>query len=421
MKPIQTTKRALRRFLLETQLLLHPREERASSAAAMRERVMNVIRRLECVQIDPVSAVRPNQHLALAARIPGYEPGILNELLRDHQVFEYLANAACMIPIDQYPIFEPVRQRLRERTQAHIDQLGPVAEQVLQRLENEGPLSAKSFETDQRVQGYWDNVSAKTKATSHALNLLTDAALIRIVGRQGNQRLFDVTRRSVSAGLLESAERIGTSEALDAMMQQYFRAYRVFEPSDPRLGWQRLTARERREAIERRVESGEVAPVQVAGLKSLYYILSSDLGRFSVHQDEDRMLGDKPDEEGPIRFLPPLDNLLWSRKRLKDLFDFEYRWEIYTPAVKRKYGYYAMPILAGDRLVGRMDPRLDSKKRHLTVQLLQFDREIDFTDRLSQNVQSALDSFARTHGADTFSVERYAFGHEDGGPTLTAF
>ncbi|MCC3375246.1 DNA glycosylase AlkZ-like family protein [Cohnella sp. REN36] len=415
MKPIQTTKRALRRFLLETQLLLPSREERASSAAELRERVMDVIRQLECVQIDPVSAVRPNQHLALAARIPGYEPGILNELLREHRVFEYLANAACMIPIEQYPIFEPVRQRLRERTQAHLDQLGSVAEQVLQRLESEGPLSAKSFESDQRVHGYWDNVSAKTKATSHALNLLTDAALIRIVGRQGNQRLFDVTRRSVPAGLLASAERIGTPEALDAMMRHYFRAFRVFEPSDPRLGWQRLAARERREAIERRVASGEVAPVQVEGLKSLYYILSSDLERFSVHHDEDLARVGRPDEEGPVRFLPPLDNLLWSRKRLEDLFDFTYRWEIYTPAVKRKYGYYAMPILAGDRLVGRMDPRLDSKKRHLTVQLLQFDRATDLTDRLHKNVLSELDSFARMHGADTFSVEQYAFGQEDDG------
>jgi uncharacterized protein YcaQ len=142
MKPIKTTKRALRRFLLEKQFLLHPPEVRASSAEAMRQRVLDMIRHLECVQIDPVSAVRPNQHLTLAARIDGYEPGILNELLSKNAIFEYMANAACVIPVEHYPIFEPTRQRMK-----------PVAEQVLQKLENEGPLPAKSFESNQRQHG----------------------------------------------------------------------------------------------------------------------------------------------------------------------------------------------------------------------------------------------------------------------------
>ncbi|WP_245976131.1 winged helix-turn-helix domain-containing protein [Paenibacillus prosopidis] len=411
MKPFQTTKRALRRFLLEKQFLLHPPEERANSAEAMRQRVLDMIRHLECVQIDPVSAVRPNQHLTMAARIAGYDPGILNELLSKNEIFEYMANAACIIPMEHYPIFEPTRQRLKQQVQSHIDNIWPIAEQVLQKLENEGPLPAKSFESNQRVHGYWDNVNAKTKATSHALNLLTDAAQIRIVGREGNQRLFDVTRRSVPVELLQQAERIDKVEALEAMMQKYFRAYRVFEPSDPRLGWQSLSAKERREAIDQYVKSGEIAQVEVAGLNKHYYILASDMDRLSVQEDEDGNRAIENEAELPINFLPPLDNLLWSRKRLMDLFDFNYRWEIYTPAVKRKYGYYAMPILAGDRLIGRMDPRLDKKQGHLTVQLLQIDPEIDYTECLRENVQRALESFAHSHGAKTVSIEQSMFGN----------
>lgn len=408
MKPIQTTKRALRRFLLEKQLLLYPREERASSVEELRKRVMDVIRQLECVQIDPVSAVSPNQHLTLAARIAGYEQGILNELLRENEVFEYFANAACIIPMEHYPIFEPVRQRLRERTSASIDIIQPVIEQVLHKLEIEGPLPAKSFESDERVYGYWDNVNAKTKVTSHALNLLMDAAQIRIVGREGNQRLFDVTSRSIPAPLQQLADQIEPAEAHDRMLRKYFQAYRVFEPSDPRLGWQRLSAKERREAIDRYIEFGEVVPVEVEGLKRHYYLLASDVESFSVHQKEDGVRTSGEEDDVPIHFLPPLDNLLWSRKRLEDLFDFEYRWEIYTPAIKRKYGYYAMPILAGDRLIGRMDPRLDKKQRHLSVQLLQIDPEIDFTKRLSQHVHRKLEAFAHAHGASTVSVERFS-------------
>ncbi len=406
---LQTTKRALRRFLLEKQFLLQPPEECASSAEAMRQRVLDMIRHLECVQIDPVSAVRPNQHLTLAARIDGYEPAILNELLRKNEVFEYLANAACVIPMEDYPIFEPTRRRLQQRVQPHIDMISTIAEQVLHKLENEGPLPAKSFESNQRVHGYWDNVNAKTKATSHALNLLTDAAQIRIVGREGNQRLFDVTRRSVPVELLQQAERIDKAKALEAMMQKFFRAYRVFEPSDPRFGWQSLSAKERREAIDQHVKSGEIVQVLVEGLNKHYYILASDMERLSAQEDEGRARAIENEAELPVHFLPPLDNLLWSRQRLADLFDFNYRWEIYTPAVKRKYGYYAMPILAGDRLIGRMDPRLDTKLGRLTVQLLQIEPEIDYTDGLRESVQRALESFAYLHGAKTVSVEQCTY------------
>lgn len=90
--------------------------------------------------------------------------------------------------------------------------------------------------------------------------------------------------------------------------------------------------------------------------------------------------------------------MLWSRKRLEDLFHFEYRWEIYTPAVKRKYGYYAMPILAGDRLIGRMDPRLDRKENVLKVELLHFEPDVKVSPGLRKNVKKALKEFAKANG-----------------------
>lgn len=407
-KTLKTTKRALRRFLLETQLLLdgHPDDP----APQLRDQVRRVIRQLECVQIDPVNAVRPNQHLVLAARIPGYEPQVLGELLTEGDFFEYLANAACVIPIEDYPIFEPTRQRMRERVQPHLDQLRPIADSVLEKLRQEGPLPSKAFESDLRVHGYWDNVSAKTKATSHALNLLLDAAEITIVGREGNQRLFDLTSRVVPTDLLQRGKEIRTEEALDALLDKYLRAYRVFEPSDPRFGWQRMSAGERRAALERRIASGAVMPVEVEGLPKPYYILAADRERLQMQSDHVLAWTEERESdvegEGAIRFLPPLDNLLWSRKRLEDLFSFEYRWEIYTPAVKRQYGYYAMPILAGDRLIGRMDPRLDKKNRHLTVQLLQIDRQVKFTRTLKKKVHEALQAFAAAHGAEAVAIEQ---------------
>ncbi|ACT01772.1 winged helix-turn-helix domain-containing protein [Paenibacillus sp. JDR-2] len=395
---IHTTKRALRRFLLEKQLLLTPR----SNKDVDHDRVLDVIRRLECLQIDPVAAVRANQHLVMSARLAGYEPSLLNDLLSDYKVFEYFANAACIIPMEDYPLFEPTRTRIREHTASAIEALQPVPEQVMDKLRHEGAMPARAFESDTRVHGYWENsnAAAKTKATSHAINLLTDSAHIRIVGREGNQRLFDLTSRSVPAELLKAAGEMGREEAERSMLFKYFRAYRVFEPSDSRFGWLRYSAAQRRDAIKQFIQSGILAEVSVEGLKHPYYVLSSDAEQVLAHHDT---AGEEQDqalepEASEITFLPPLDNLLWSRKRLEDLFHFEYRWEIYTPAVKRKYGYYAMPILAGDRLIGRMDPRLDRKENVLKVELLHFEPDVKVSPGLRKNVKKALKEFAKANG-----------------------
>ncbi|GLX70594.1 DNA glycosylase AlkZ-like family protein [Paenibacillus glycanilyticus] len=392
---IQTTKQSLRRFLLEEQLLLQPRSGEKTDKTG-KELVRDVIRKLECVQIDPVAAVRANQHLVLSARIANYDPAWLNELLREHDVFEYFANAACVIPIEDYPIFEPTRARIREHLTASIEALQPVPEQVMDKLREEGAQPARAFESDQRVHGYWENANnnARTKATSHAINLLTDSAHIRIVGREGNQRLFDLTSNSIPPELLSAANEMDLEEAQRLMLLKYFRAYRVFEPSDSRFGWLRLNAAERREAINQFMRAGIVTEVKVEGLKHPYYILTSDRERLLAYSEENANA-----ETKDITFLPPLDNMLWSRKRLEDLFEFEYRWEIYTPAIKRKYGYYAMPILAGDRLIGRMDPRLDRKEGVLKVELLHFEPEVKATAQLRNNVKKAIKAFAKANGA----------------------
>ncbi|GMA49935.1 hypothetical protein GCM10025857_12920 [Alicyclobacillus contaminans] len=102
--------------------------------------------------------------------------------------------------------------------------------------------------------------------------------------------------------------------------------------------------------------------------------------------------------------MPPLDNLLWRRDRVADLFDFSYRWEIYTPAAKRRFGYYTMPILAGDALIGRIDPKLDRKRARLDIQLLQIEPRVRWTKSLRRRVLAALAAFARAHGAELGEV-----------------
>lgn len=396
---MKTSKQALRRFLLETQHLNKPAIAR--NGTRQEELVLEILKQLECIQIDPVSVVSPNQHLVLAARIPGYRPELLYQLLEQHRIFEYFANAASILPMEAFPIFQPTRERHRNRLLPELQKLGPVADEVLRKLEMEGPLPAKAFESAQIVHGYWDNEKATTKATSHALNLLMDMGEIRVVQREGNHRVFDLTHRTVPEHLLQEAAKIDTKAALNAMLDKYLRAYRVFEPSDPRFGWQKLTAGQRRDEINQRVASGQIIPVQVEDVKTEYYILASD--REMIAKIEANLKDTAAEET--VSFLPPLDNLLWSRKRLIDLFDFYYKWEIYTPVSKRQFGCYTMPILAGDRLIGRLDPRMDKKSSRLHIQLLHFETEFTATDSFLANLYSELRAFAKTFGAASIVIE----------------
>ena len=107
-----------------------------------------------------------------------------------------------------------------------------------------------------------------------------------------------------------------------------------------------------------------------------------------------------------MHFLAPLDNLLWRRSRIVDLFRFVYTWEVYLPPPKRRYGHYAMPMLFGDRLVGRLDPQLDRERRRLVIRLLHLEPRVRVTARLRSALRAALESFARFHGAADIQIDR---------------
>lgn len=375
-------------------------------APATPGRVLRMIHRLECVQLDPVAAVERNQHLVLAARLPGYAPALLERLLVQRRVFEYWGNAASVIPMEDYPIFEAKRRRLQKEAAPHLARLRGTVDHVLSRLEAEGPLPSRAFTSEHRVHGWWDNQHPKTKATSHALNLLWDAGRVMVVRRVGTERYFDLPERVVPADLRQQAEEIADDQADRALLDKYLRAFRVFDLGDFRFGWRRIPAAERRKIAQRLVQAGAVVPLAVDAFRREYFILADDLAKLQRIDRAARREGRDAVSEGPVRFLPPLDNLLWRRERIKDLFGFDYTWEVYVPTARRRYGYYAMPILAGDRLIGRIDPRLDHAKGRLVIRLLHLEAWVRPTRELRRNLRRALEAFAQSHRVGTVDIER---------------
>lgn len=394
---------AARRFLLETQFLLST--NKAFKEGSGPESALQLIKKLECVQLDPVSVAERNQHLVLAARLPHYKPEFLdNRLLSENKVFEYIANAACVIPMEDYPIFKPIRSRHQQQLKIPLRETRKGVKEVLERLKAEGPLPSRAFKSDTRVHGYWDNVTAKTKETSHALNLLLDAGIVRVVRRERTERFFGLTESTIPENIQSRAKTVRIPAARKALIEKYMRAYRLFDAGDPRFGWQKMTAAERRAEVARRVKNESVVAVEMENVTRQYYMLAEDVEKL---KEIERFSREEPTIlDAPIRFLPPLDNLLWRRERLEDLFGFYYRWEIYIPRSKRRYGAYAMPILYGDRLIGRMDPCLNRKESCLEVRLLQLEPDVELTPDLRNRLLEALQQFAEFHQAYNVTIER---------------
>ncbi|MFZ5923897.1 MAG: DNA glycosylase AlkZ-like family protein [Bacillota bacterium] len=202
-----------------------------------------------------------------------------------------------------------------------------------------GPRSSREIESDEKVVGYWDS-APRTKATSLALELLWEAGDLMIARRNGIEKVYDVPERLVPSELRSEALEMSEDEVCRTLLDKYYRAYRLLDTGDFRFGWRKMPAAERRDVVARQVAEGELVPVEVEGVRRQYYALAADAPLL-------RHLDDPELEVVPNVFiLPPLDNVLWRRERLADLFGFDYTWEIYISQAKRRFGAYAPHNLA---------------------------------------------------------------------------
>ncbi len=303
MKSTTVTLAQARRIAVRTQLL-------DGSA----EGVLATVRRLGFLQIDPISTVAPPQRLVLWSRLGPYDSAELDRLLwEERKLVEW---GAFIWPIEDFPL---IRARMRRRRgKAKYEQQGTeflrrnarFRRHLLRELEERGPLLSREIEADLMVSrdahAWWGS-----RKVTLMLELLEGRGVVAIVGRRGNQRLWDLAER-----WYPDAESMPWPEA------------------------ERLLAEKRFRALGVRFERGE----------------------WRAHPDA---------EDGPVAkrvtFLSPFDRLIHDRGRAEALWDFHYRLEMYVPKAKRRYGYYVLPILRGDMLIGRIDPALNRKTGVLKV------------------------------------------------------
>jgi uncharacterized protein len=343
---------------------------------------------LEAIQLDPVAVIERNHHLTASLRMKRYNPAELEQLLEKQQAFEYYAQAACLLPIADFPLFEDVRQRLLTACASDLTAHKDAIRVIFNRLATEGPLASNAFQSERKVIGGWDTNSASTKETSHALQLLFLTGQIQVVKRQGAKRFFALTEDAIPNHYLKSP--LSTQERTRALLLKYARAYRLFSADDPRYGWQKHRAATRKKWHAQLVEEGVLTEVAIEGVKRPYAVLSTDV---------DELLSLNDNQPKGIAFLSPLDPLLWRRERLQDIYDFHYRWEIYTPKAARKVGPYGMPILWNGKLIGQISPLMNRETATLHIENIVVEPSFKWTPTRKKAFARALDHLAKRVGA----------------------
>ncbi len=369
-----------RRLAIDAQLLGRPRLPRGV------EGVAQTIEHLGRVQIDTISVVARAHHHMLWSRCPGYAEEMLDALQRDHRrIFEYWSGyVAAYLPMADYRYYLPSMRGFRDSAHMHQWQRehADLVAHVLGRIREEGPLGSADFvDPSGRKRGpWWDWKPAK-----QALEMLFRAGVVMISERRSFQRRYDLTER-VLPTTVDTTEP--TPQETARFVVRRALAHAGLASAD-QLGWSWLGDRDAiASALSDLMDIGEVVSLRVTGRDETHYSLRDSLARVT---------GRRPGRPR-LHLLSPFDGLVANRWRARELFGFDYKLEAYTPAAQRRHGYFCLPILYRDRLVGRLDPKADRKQQTLRVHRVTFEPDAGDLDPVLPALAEALRTYAAFNG-----------------------
>jgi uncharacterized protein len=370
MPPVAIGADHARRFLVRRHLLAPPRALKPKA-----ESVLEVVERLGLLQFDPLEVPGARNHdLTLHARIRGYRREWCDRWLYgpDRRLIELYNKSLNILPMHELPHYRVTWQRFGASVDSGIlKEQAEVSTAILARLQADGPLSTAAFsEHGHAVDWWW----APTRASRAVMEALFVSGRIGIARRDGNRRYYDLMERLVPVELLKLKE--SEEDGMTRRLLSRFRATGLTTPTGTQMEvmYSAGSGPERIARTQRLVADGELLPVQVEGFKRVQYIIAGEEPILAATAEPGAL------PPPAVTFLAPLDPLVWDRRMLRELWSFDYLWEVYVPEAKRKWGYYVLPILFGDRFVGRIEPRIDRRAKALNILGIWFQAGFDPMD-----------------------------------------
>ena len=355
---------------------------------------------MSLLQIDTINIVARSPYLVLFSRLGNYQPQWLDNALSQGELMEYWAHEACFLPRSDFALIRhrmlsPDKMGWKYR-QEWMHEHAAEIEQLIAHIQENGPVRSADFEHPRKgASGWWE-----WKPHKRHLEGLFTSGKVMVVERRNFQRVYDLKHRVMPHW--DDERDLLTQEAAEAiMLENSARSLGIFRPQ-----WLADYYRLRQPALKPLLDVWQreqrVIPVAVETLGEMW--LHADLLPLLPQALEGKL------QATHSAVLSPFDPVVWDRKRAEQLFNFSYRLECYTPAPKRQYGYFVLPLLHKGQLVGRMDAKMHRKTGTLEIIALYLEHGVKATAPLEKGLSSAISDFARWQGASSVTLGRMPDG-----------
>lgn len=372
------TKSDARKFILYKQGLLGEYQFTGKNG------ILDFVRQAGCIQFDPIDVCGKNAEIVLQSRVSDFTKEKLYELLyTDRKLIDYFDKNLSIIPSENWKYFERRRESYRSGDRSR-EAIGKVHDLIIAAISERGPLSSADLAMSQKVDWDW----GETKLSRAALERMYFTGELAVHHKRGSIKYYDLIRNCLPDEILDAPDPYPSDfdhrkwhvlQRIGSVGLLWNRA------SGAWLGISGLKAKERNEIFADLLSEKRIVAIKVEDIKHTLYCQAED-----VKLIEELKEVSKKDR---CEFIAPLDNMLWDRNLIKEIFDFEYKWEIYTPKVQRKYGHYVLPILYRDQLIGRIEMVYDRKIKKLNVLNLWYEPSVKVTKTMEKSIQIALKRF----------------------------
>lgn len=349
--------------------------------------ILDYFRKVGSVQFDPLDICGRNAELVLQARVRNFRPSDLYKLLYSkRELTEGWDKMMCIYNMHEYPYFRRRRQRdMAYYMSDHCRDIREISGQIKESIREQGPLSSLDLDIEGKIDWAW----APAKLSKAALEILFYSGQLAIDNRIHSRRVYDLAENIIPEEIYGQEDpHLHDDDHNDWRVLRRIRALGLYydRSGDGWLGM--IKKKEREPSLKRLTEKGLLIPLSLEGLDYNFYIPSDQYDLLKAVEDGRRKISRN------VRFLAPLDNFMWDRFLIEKLFDFQYRWEVYKPAVEREYGYYVLPVLYGDKIIGRFEPVREKKEKVIKLKGWWWEPGVKIDQSLRTSVEKSLISFA---------------------------
>lgn len=385
MRVIHLSNRQARQFILLKQGLL------GTYRFIEKKGVMEYISQGGCIQYDPIDTCGKNAELVLQSRVRGFSKKMLYDLLYEERVLiDYPDKNLSIISVTQWPYFERYREAARENAMKY-EQIEILSDKIREKIKQYGALSSDDIKFSDHFN-WQSNIhwSGGNNAARSVLEQMYTTGELVIHHKKGTRKYYDFSTNHIDSEILITEDPL--KHDLEHLKWRVLRRIGAVgllwnRASDAWLNIWNFKAEQRKEVFQQLISEKKIIPIYVEKFNEALYCLVEDIPLIEV-------IKRKQEWDERCELIAPLDNLMWDRKLIYKLFNFDYKWEIYTPESKRKYGYYILPILHGDKFIGRTEIRIEKETRTLIVKKIWFEQETNNTSEFQADLDGCLKRFS---------------------------